>query len=515
MTGEDGDAKKKAEAAELYKQLHQEEMAKNGGDTAAAAASAIVLLKEKMAVTSAGPPATTEENENLQNGHQTNGVEAANGAAGSPTAAELRERRLQALEEAQGQKKQTMQTVPGTTFSRGQSNAGATVSQHETTPGDGGHSQPAQTASAAELRERRLQALENSQKQKATELASHQTSSGGFRKRAWDSVNVLNNTPAKIGEALDNAEQPQEEKVPELPSNLTGVVLAPQGFDPPPRTNSECASTNGSSIVGGVIVKRSVSGTDDAVPEPMGQDDEGDEELRQALAMSMDDGMKESKTTTSMPPTPTAQKRKVATEPEDLEALAQRLEKGDSPNLEDVSAAAESLRETAKKIRQLEATAMHFAQTLQVVQMVVSRSGLPSLGGEAEGPGLGASPPSPFARMAQPEENTKSYLFKRGEQRDEEPDQAQATRTISFVGSTGTASSPTNSNDTPTNGLMTCGGSGSAGQAISREEMDKQRNERLQRLESQQADAKREKEAMEAKQRAREAMFTAEGPKKR
>eukprot|EP00746_Dinoflagellata_sp_MGD_P020061 gnl/MRDRNA2_/MRDRNA2_146675_c0_seq1.p1 gnl/MRDRNA2_/MRDRNA2_146675_c0~~gnl/MRDRNA2_/MRDRNA2_146675_c0_seq1.p1 ORF type:complete len:522 (+),score=170.94 gnl/MRDRNA2_/MRDRNA2_146675_c0_seq1:90-1655(+) len=520
--GVDTEAQKKAEAAELYKKFHQEEMGKNGGDAAAAAASAIVRLKERMSVTSA----TTEESKPPENGatsvdvagaatNATNGVAAADGATGSPSAADLRERRLQALEEAQAQKKTNEKPVPATTFQRTKSTGGADKPPESGTAQEAnGHSQSSPTASAAELRERRLQALEAGQQQKAKEMASHQTCSG-FRKREWDSVNVLNNTPSNLGET--SKQQAESAEAAELPENLAGVVLAPQGFNPPARTESSSETAPlGSSIVGGVIVKRSVSGTDEAAPESMRQDDEDDAELQQALAMSMDeDGLAESQPAPVAPATPTGQKRKVASEPEDLEALAQKLEKGEVPNPEDVAAAAESLRETAKKLRQLEATAMHFAQTLQVVQMVVARSGLPGLGGESEGPGAG--PGFPFGRTSQPEESTKSYLFKRGEQRDEEAEQAQTARTVSFVGSTGTLS-PSASNGTPTNfmgtsGVTTNGGCG--GQSLSREEMDKQRNERLQRLEAQQADAKREKEAMDAKQRAREAMFNAEGPKKR
>lgn len=542
MVTEDAEAKKKAEAAALYKKFHQEELEKNGGDAAAAAACAIVRLKEKTCLSSApSPPAAEDQNTTEKvNGNVTEvdvvaaappaAAEGADGAVGvtngSPTAAELRERRLQALEEAQAQKKQQVQTVSGTTFQRSQ--AAQEVNQpanSEAAPQTGGQ-QSAPTASAAELRERRLQALEANQQQSAKALAAHQTSSGGFKKREWDSVNVLNNTSTKMGESVDKADQQQEEKAPELPKNLTGMVLSPQGFDPPPRT--ENASTTAPSIVGGVLVKKSVSGLSEegsrqASHEPSPEaNDEDDDELKKALAMSLeDDAMGGANANEGAPPTPTAQKRKLATEPDELEALAKRLETSDAPNLEDVSAAAESLRETAKKIRQLEATAMHFAQTLQVVQMVVARSGIPGMGGESEG--FGASPGSPtggfpFAR-SQPEENTKSYLFKRGEQREEEAE-PQAARTVSFVGSSGTASSPTGSSGTPnsltgSSGPMTCGGSGSAGQTMSREEMDKQRKERLQRLESQQAEAKKEKDAMEAKARARDAMFNAEGPKKR
>jgi len=185
------------------------------------------------------------------------------------------------------------------------------------------------------------------------------------------------------------------------------------------------------------------------------------------------------------PEPPTAQPDLATGQPADLEHLADELANGTGSTV----AAVAQLRAAAARIQRLEATAQHFAQALQIVQVVVAQSGLPPLHGGTEDEAgetsrlLGRST---FAPQAQ--EQPRSFLVKRGDSDLSESSAPAAP--VQLAASSGCT-----------------GKSGSA--PLSRAEMDKQRLERLARLEQQQESARKRQEDAERRQAARD--FTQAG----
>jgi hypothetical protein len=151
---------------------------------------------------------------------------------------------------------------------------------------------------------------------------------------------------------------------------------------------------------------------------------------------------------------------------------------------------AELMRESASRMLVLEGAIKEFGQALQMCNVISAtslRGGMAALGGES-------SPGSPDGHPAfmQKEEEHKSFMIKKGDADLQELHQKGLQRQISGGSNSGT-----------------CGGGGALSSTpVSKEDMAKARQARLQLLEKQQADKQKEKDEADERSRARDAMFS-------
>lgn len=175
-----------------------------------------------------------------------------------------------------------------------------------------------------------------------------------------------------------------------------------------------------------------------------------------------------------------------------LRALADFLEGGGPvPPAEKLAAA---MREAASKLAALENVAQEFGQALHIVNMISANSLRSALNPEQAEGGSSKSVLDSLSAAQEKQEDTRSFLHKKGDSDLHELHRA-AAQPLARQTSGGSGISGSGSCGSPTSKPMT------------KEEMDKARQARLAVLEAKQAEKKKEKEEAEERAKSREALF--------
>mmetsp|Transcript_88391 Transcript_88391/g.166563 ORF Transcript_88391/g.166563 Transcript_88391/m.166563 type:complete len:424 (-) Transcript_88391:269-1540(-) len=175
-----------------------------------------------------------------------------------------------------------------------------------------------------------------------------------------------------------------------------------------------------------------------------------------------------------------------------LRALADLLERGGSiPPPEKL---AEAMREAASKIAALENVMSEFGQALHIVNMVSANSLRSALNPEKSEGGGSKSVLDSLSAAQEKQEETRSFLHKKGDSDLHELHRAAAQPLARQTSGGGGIS-----------GSGSCGSPSS--RPLTKEEMDKARQARLAVLEAKQAEKKKEQEEAEEKGKSREALF--------